>query len=58
MQETMRRADVDYLTRRAEQELELACRATHSAATAAHYRLSNFYLEQIEALQPSDSVRE
>lgn len=37
--------DRAYFARRAQQEAELATRATHPAAVAAHYRLSTAYLE-------------
>jgi len=38
--------DRAYFARRAAQEVELASRATHPAAVAAHYRLSTVYLER------------
>ena len=41
--------EVDYLQRRAEAEIELAQRATHSSAVRAHYELANAYLDRIHA---------
>lgn len=43
----------DYLQRRAEEEVALSQRATDPAAVAAHYRLSELYLERIEGSTPS-----
>lgn len=36
-----------YFLRRAEAELELAQRAEHPRAVAAHYRLAEHYLERV-----------
>lgn len=41
--------DVDFLLRRAEQEVAAAVQATHPAAVKAHYRLSGHYLDRAEA---------
>ena len=37
----------NYLTQRAEAELELAQTATHPAAVKAHYLLAGYYLDRI-----------
>ncbi len=42
-------ADLQYLQRRAEEELEAAQRSTAPEVTAAHYQLAEAYLERIEA---------
>ena len=39
--------DTDYFSRRAEEEVRLAQRATHPAAVAAHYHMSKAYLERL-----------
>ena len=39
--------DIEYFMFRAEQELELAQRAEHPKVVAAHYRLSQLYLDRI-----------
>lgn len=39
--------DVDYYQKRAEQEIELAQRATKPEVVAAHYRLSELYLARL-----------
>lgn len=39
--------DADYFTRRAEEEVRLAQRATHPAGVAAHYSLSKAYLDRL-----------
>lgn len=41
--------ELDYLQRRAEQELEMAQRSASPEATAAHYQLAEAYLERMEA---------
>lgn len=43
----MERCDLDYYERRAEQELELAQRATKPEVVAAHYRLAELYLARL-----------
>ena len=43
----MERCDLDYYERRAEQELELAQRATRPEVVAAHYRLAELYLARL-----------
>lgn len=43
----------DYFRRRAEQELELAQRATSPEAVSAHYRLAEAYLQKAETAQAS-----
>ena len=43
----------DYFRRRAEQELELARRATSPEAVSAHYRLAEAYLQKAETAQAS-----
>lgn len=45
--------DTDYLQQRAEEELEMAQHAGSPAATVAHDRLANAYLERIEAVNRS-----
>lgn len=47
----MSETEASYYERRAEQELELAQRATDPLVVAAHYRLSELYLEKIAAAQ-------
>lgn len=44
--------DLDYYERRAEAEIELARRASHSRAVQAHYDLANLYLEHIHGERP------
>lgn len=41
--------DLQYLQRRAEEELEAAQRSTVPEVTAAHYQLAEAYLERIDA---------
>ncbi|HEX8401258.1 MAG TPA: hypothetical protein VF628_06085 [Allosphingosinicella sp.] len=48
----MSREDVAYFQRRAEDEIELAQRASHSKAVQAHYRLASAYLDRIHGDQP------
>lgn len=43
--------NLQYLQRRAEEELEMAQRSTVPEVTAAHYQLAEAYLERIEAKQ-------
>ncbi len=50
--------EVEYLTRRAERQLELAQRATVPAITAFHYRLANLYLERVAPHLPDETTRE
>lgn len=44
----MTESDVEYLTRRAEQHLQLAQQAVVPAVTAAHYRFATAYLDRID----------
>jgi hypothetical protein len=44
--------DVAYFQRRAEDEIELAQRASHSRAVHAHYSLASAYLDRIHGDQP------
>lgn len=46
----MERCDLDYYERRAEQELELAQRATNPEVVAVHYRLAELYLDRLPPL--------
>jgi hypothetical protein len=48
----MSREDVIYFQRRAEDEIELAQRASHSKAVQAHYRLASEYLDRIHGEVP------
>ena len=41
--------DVEYFTRRAEQEAYLAMEATNADAVAAHYQMSKAYLDRLYA---------
>jgi hypothetical protein len=41
--------DLQYLQRRAEEELEAAQRSTVPEVTAAHYQLAEAYLERLDA---------
>ena len=43
----MRRDDVDYFERRAEEEIELAQRSVDTRAVKAHYELASAYLDKI-----------
>ncbi len=43
----MRRDDVDYFERRAEEEIELAQRSVDTRAVQAHYQLASAYLDKI-----------
>jgi hypothetical protein len=43
-------AELDYLVRRAEQEVARAQAAKTTQAAVAHYRLSTAYLERVAAL--------
>lgn len=43
----MRRDDVDYFERRAEEEIELAQRSIDTRAVQAHYLLASAYLDKI-----------
>lgn len=45
--------DVAYFQQRAEDEIELAQRATHRRAVQAHYRLASAYLDRIHGDHPS-----
>ncbi len=45
--------EVAYFQQRAEDEIELAQRATHSRAVQAHYRLASAYLDRIHGDRPS-----
>lgn len=45
------RLEIDYLRRRAEQQLELAQAASHTAAVAAHVTIAEAYLERVVALE-------
>ncbi len=49
----MSREDVAYFQRRAEDEIELAQRACHTAVAQAHYRLATAYLDRIHGDAPS-----
>ena len=44
-------ADLRYFQKRAEEEVKRAQRATSPAAVAAHYALSELYLERVAELQ-------
>jgi len=46
----MRPDDISYYARRAEEEIELAAEAPMPAVVAAHYRLSELYLERLSQL--------
>lgn len=50
--------DVDYLQRRAEQEVAQAQQATNSAAVEAHYKLAEQYLERLSRAKPAEKVSE
>ena len=52
---TMPEAEIEYLTRRAAQQLVLAQRATLPAVTAAHYQLATAYLDRVAASTGSAS---
>lgn len=54
--QAMPEREIEYLTRRAGQQLVLAQRATLPAVTAAHYRLANAYLERIAEAAPADDL--
>jgi hypothetical protein len=43
----MIREEREYLERRAEDELDLAQRASHPVAVRAHYELLGFYLDRL-----------
>jgi hypothetical protein len=43
----MRRDDVDYFERRAEEEIELARQSSDTRAVQAHYQLASAYLDKI-----------
>lgn len=43
----MREQDIDYYQARAEQELEMARRATHSHAARAHSLIAGHYLDLV-----------
>lgn len=43
--------EIDYLRRRAEQQLDLAQAATHTAAVAAHVAITEAYLERVVTLE-------
>ena len=40
-------SEVHYYIHRAEREIELAQRAEHPKAVAAHYQLAEFYLDRV-----------
>ncbi|HEX8442459.1 MAG TPA: hypothetical protein VF631_02300 [Allosphingosinicella sp.] len=44
--------EVAYYQRRAEDEIELAQRASHSRAVQAHYHLASAYLDRIHGEAP------
>lgn len=44
--------EVDYFQSRAEHEIELAQRASHSRAVQAHYQLASAYLDRIHGDVP------
>ncbi len=46
--------DVRYFLERAETEIELAQRAEHPKAVAAHYHLAQSYLDRVYGDQESD----
>ena len=50
--------EVDYYMRRAEAELDLAQHAILPKVTAAHYRLSQAYLERVEALRACAAMQD
>ena len=50
--------ELDYLQRRAEDELEMAQRCESPEATAAHYQLAEAYLERIGAHKESAKGKE
>jgi hypothetical protein len=54
----MSQDEVEYLTRRAERQLELAQRATLPKVTAFHYQLASLYLERIAPHLPDGTARE
>lgn len=45
----MREQDIDYYQARAEQELEMAQRATHSQAVRAHALIAGHYLDLVHS---------
>jgi hypothetical protein len=45
--------DLIYFQRRAEDEIELAQRATHHRVVQAHYALASAYLDRIHGDRPS-----
>ncbi len=47
--------DTEYFARRAEQEVQLAARAEHPTAAAAHYRLSTGYLERVDQARAEET---
>lgn len=49
----MAAVELDYLVRRAEQEIARAQAAKTTGAAVAHYRLSEAYLERVAALSSS-----
>jgi hypothetical protein len=53
----MIRNDREYLERRAEDELELAQRASHPAAVRAHYELLGYYLDRLYSADGGNSGR-
>jgi len=50
----MIRNDREYLERRAEDELDLAQRASHPAAVRAHYQLLGHYLDRLYSVDAPD----
>ena len=46
--------EVDYYIHRAETEIELAQRAEHPKAVAAHYQLAEFYLDRVYGDGPGE----
>jgi hypothetical protein len=54
----MARDDRDYFDRRAEAEIALAQRATHSSVVRAHYELASAYLDLIygETQRPAEQT--
>jgi hypothetical protein len=49
----MPREEMDYYQLRAEAEIELAQRASHSKAVQAHYQLASAYLDMIHGETPN-----
>ncbi len=50
--EEMSREEMDYLERRAEEEIELAQRAEHARAVQAHYQMASAYLDRLHGDTP------